>query len=64
MEYHWSKINLNNLNHGVFERQNKMEVISLKWKYIIRRGVPMNIYRIIILDIFKLLYCHNELDYK
>ena len=41
-----------------------MEVIALKWKYIIRRGVPMNSYRIIILDIFKLLYCNNELEYK
>ena len=41
-----------------------MEVIALKWKYIIRRGVPMNSFKIIILDIFKLLYCNNELDYK
>lgn len=38
MDKHWRKIDLSNLKHGVVTRI-KNEVISPKWKYLIRKYI-------------------------
>lgn len=64
MEKYWSKIDLKEeIKHGFIDRQGN-EVLVLKWKYLLRRGVPMDKMRAILLDLFKRTYENNDMEYK
>ncbi|EGR28462.1 Ras family protein, putative [Ichthyophthirius multifiliis] len=65
MEKTWKQIDLrSNIKHGVLERDDKTEVLAPKWKYLIRKGVPMQIMKQIILDIYKRTFTDNEMEYQ
>lgn len=38
--------------------------MDYKWKYLIRKGVPMIYMRPLLLDLFRRTYENNELDYE
>ncbi|EAR99604.3 rab-GTPase-TBC domain protein (macronuclear) [Tetrahymena thermophila SB210] len=64
MSKHWEKLDLRQtIKHGIFQRENNYEVLALKWKYLIRKGVPMNLMRTIILDIYKRTFTDNLQEY-
>ena len=63
MNDHWKKVNFDNLSAEKFNR-NVNNVFSKKWKYLIRRGVPMFLMRTIILDIFNRINENNKMEYE
>jgi len=59
----WASEDLNNLENKKLNRVRNKPLHS-QWKSKIRRGIPFDKWRFVILEIFKLMYSDNQLAYE